>query len=165
MTIVVNSLGVEQLVGPQDSIAELSRNIERTSFGFMEVVRVPFDSTGLLTGEAVSIQDVEFGKGAIFLEAKVIVAGVDATETIDVGLIKSTGSRAADAYTADPDALVAAGALDTAGIVVGAGAQIGVATTSRTTLTAALSAGTDTGTGYILLTFMGNNDYFDNIDE
>lgn len=165
MTIVVNSLGVEQLVGPQDSISELARNIERTSFGFMEVVRVPFDSTGLLTGESVSIQDVEFGKGAIFLDAKVIVAGVDATETIDVGLVKATGSRAADTFTADPDALVAAASLATAGIVAGAGAQIGVATSSRTALTATLSAGTDTGAGYILLTFMGNNDYFDNIDE
>lgn len=165
MTTVVNSLGVEQLVGPVDSVSELARNIERTSFGFMEVVRVPFDSTGLLTGESVSIQDVEFGKGAIFLDAKVIVTGVDATETIDVGLVKATGSRAADAYADYPGALVPAGALDTAGIVAGTGAQLGVPTTSRTALTATLSAGTDTGAGYILLTFMGNNDYFDNIDE
>ncbi len=164
MTIVINSLGVEQLVGTVDSVSELGRNIERTSYGFMEVVRVPFDLNGLLTGESTSIQSVEFGKGAIFLEAQVIVVDVDATETIDVGLIKTTGSRAADAFTTDADALVAAATLANVAIVAGSGASIGVTTTSRTTLTAAMSAGTDTATGYILLTYMGANDYFDNID-
>jgi hypothetical protein len=163
MTIVVNSLGVEQLVGPQDSINELARNIERTSFGFKEIVRVPFDSTGLLTGESASIQDLEFGKGAIFLSADVIVTTGEAV-TLNVGLEKAEGSRASDAFTADPDGLVAAGSLAAAGIVAGAGALIGLELGSRTTLTAAVSGGT-TAQGYILIEFMGANDYFDNIDD
>ena len=162
MTIVLNSLGVEQLVGPQDSISELARNIERTSFGFKEVVRVPFDDSGILTGEAASIQDVEFGKGGIFLVTDIIVTSA-AAGSINVGLEKAEGSRASDAFTADPDGLVAAADLSATGIVAGAGALIGQVLPSRTTLTAAV---TGTGVaGYILCEYMGANDYFDNIDE
>lgn len=162
MTIVLNSLGVEQLVGPVDAEAELARNIDRTSFGFKEIVRVPFDSTGMLTGEAPSIQSVEFGKGGIFLVADVIVTTPDAG-TISVGLEKAEGSRASDVFTADPDGLVAAATLAATGIVAGAGALIGQVLDSRTQLTVDV-AGATVAEGYILLEYMGGSDYFDNID-
>lgn len=165
MTIVVNSLGVEEIKGPHGVEGELSRSIERTDYGFLHTVRVPFDSTGILNGTAgTSIEDVEFGKGAYFLEATVVVTGTDATETVDVGLALADTARAGDTFTADPDGLVAAGALDNAGLVAGAGALLGIETSARTKLTATLSAGTDTAAGYILLTYMGGSDYFDNIN-
>lgn len=164
MTTVVNSLGVEQLVGPVDSVSELARNIDRTSFGFKEVVRVPFDETGLLTGESASIQSVEFGKGGIFLVSDVVVTTSEAAMTLDVGLAKATGSRAADAFTADPDGLVAAASLAATGIVEGTGALIGQVLDSRTQLTVAVNGGATDVKGYVLLEYMGGSDYFDNID-
>jgi len=161
--VLVNSLGVEQIQGPYSVTAETERQLERANFGFIEYMRIPFDASGLVVPASTSIDQIEFGKGTVFLSADLIVETVDATETMDVGLILADNARTGDTFTTDVDALVATGSVATAGIVNGSGASIGVATSGRTKLTAAMSAGTDTAAGYILLKFIGGVDYFDNI--